>query len=280
MSLSAPDLPELRPWIAGLWSSPRPAAAPSHRREHSLPNGRLHLAVRLDGAPLRLYADAGDATGRVVGAATLGGPRTGYCIKDTSQPAASVGAVLRPGASLALFGVSAAELEGQHVALQDLCGARAERLYQQLSASADPRRRQWLFERFLRAQLRPVRALDPQIAQAVGRLDAAPASAIAALAARSGHSHRVFIARFRDQVGLAPKPYAQVRRFARLLQALCASPRPAWAQLALEGGYFDQSHLIREFRRFAGVAPRQYLAAAAASPRHLPVAAGPTPAAR
>jgi transcriptional regulator GlxA family with amidase domain len=92
-----------------------------------------------------------------------------------------------------------------------------------------------------------------------------------ALADACGRSHRHFIAGFRDAAGLAPKRYARVLRFQRLLAVLAATPRPAWAQLALDAGYFDQSHLIREFREFAGVSPREYAARAPASPNHLPL---------
>lgn len=198
--------------------------------------------------------------------------------------AAVVAAVDRngPGATLALFGVSAAELEGGYVGLDALCGAAAAgELYERLSAAADPLLRRRAFESFLQARLRPVRGLDPQIVRAVRSLQgAAPGGdcagdaderRVAGWVAASGRSHRRFIAGFREAAGLSPKRYARVLRFKRLLQALAATPRPDWAQLALDGGYFDQSHLIREFREFAGVSPRAYLAARADSPHHLPM---------
>ena len=266
----------LHPWIERIWVCERPSQPSRALREHSLPNGATHLVVRLDGPPLRLYADAGDRIGRRHAAATVAGIRAGYCIKDTSAPAASVGAVLRPGAALALFGVSAAELAGQHVSLGDLCGSAADALVERLAANGDPEQRRRVFEEFLCARLRPLRGLDPQIVQAASRLQRACGAdeAIAAIAAGSGRSHRHFIAGFRDAVGLAPKRYARVQRFRRLLAALSATPRPAWAQLAIEHGYFDQSHLIRDFREFAGVSPREYLAAPLAAPHHLPIGPG------
>ena len=278
MSAGAPWLPSLRPWIETVWACARPDAAPAHAREHSLPSGAMRLAVRLDGPPLRLYAGADDARGREHGPAVVAGARAGYCIKDSSQPAASVGAVLRPGAALALFGVSAGELEGAYVGLDALCGAAAAaELYERLAAVTDPTQRRQRFEAFLHARLRPVRGLDPQILRAARRLDsvAAPAAdadeRVAAWVHASGRSHRRFIAGFRDAAGLSPKRYARVLRFKRLLAALATTTQPDWAQLALATGYCDQSHLIREFREFAGVSPRAYLAARAVSPHHLPM---------
>lgn len=276
MNAESPLPASLHPWIERIWVCERPDQAPRALREHSLPNGAMHLVVRLDGPPLRLYADADDRIGRRHAAATVAGIRDGYCIKDTSAPAASVGAVLRPGAALALFGVSAAELAGLHVALGDLCGSAADLLVERLAATGDPARRHRVFEGFLRERLRPLRGLDPQIMQAASRLQRACGAddTIAAIAAGGGRSHRHFIAAFRDAVGLAPKRYARVQRFRRLLAVLSATPRPAWAQLAIEHGYFDQSHLIRDFREFAGVSPREYLAAPLAAPHHLPIGPG------
>ncbi|UHQ24116.1 helix-turn-helix domain-containing protein [Lysobacter sp. 5GHs7-4] len=268
--------PALQPWVAQVWACARPDAPSAHAREHSLPSGAMHLAIRLDGPPLRIYADADDRQGRDYAMATVGGVRAGYCIKDTAHPAASVGAVLRPGAALALFGVSAAELSERHFDLSDVCGRdEAERLCERLAARSDDGYRAGVLLAFLDARLRRARrrrGLDPQILHALEHVRRAPADAdMAALADACGRSQRRFIAGFRDLAGLAPKRYARVLRFQRLLAALAATPRPVWAQLALDQGYFDQSHLIREFREFAGVSPREYLRCAPASPNHLPV---------
>lgn len=268
--------PALQPWVAQTWACARADAPPAHAREHSLPSGSMHLAIRLDGPPLRLYADAADRRGRDYAMATVGGVRAGYCIKDTTRPAASVGAVLRPGAALALFGVSAAELADGHVDLSDLCGSdEVEHLCERLAARGDDGYRRAVLLTFLHARLRRARnrrGLDPQILQALGRVQQAPADTdMAALADACGRSQRRFIAGFRDVAGLAPKRYARVLRFQRLLAALTATPRPDWARLALDAGYFDQSHLIREFREFAGVSPREYLRRAPASANHLPM---------
>jgi transcriptional regulator GlxA family with amidase domain len=69
---------------------------------------------------------------------------------------------------------------------------------------------------------------------------------------------------FRERVGVSPKLFLGIVRFQRALSAARrAAPksekrsgrRRSWAELAVALGFYDQSHLIRDFRRFAGGAP-------------------------
>ena len=82
------------------------------------------------------------------------------------------------------------------------------------------------------------------------------------LARELGVSRQHLAAQFRTRVGLSPKLYARICRFRRATDALKAAPAPDWARLALECGYFDQSHLIHDFQEFAGSAPERFLSAA------------------
>jgi AraC-like DNA-binding protein len=82
---------------------------------------------------------------------------------------------------------------------------------------------------------------------------------IGALADELGWSHRRLIARFREQVGMAPKAVARVMRFDRAVHAM-RSPGRALAEIAYDCGYFDQAHLNRDFRALAGTTPTAFQA--------------------
>lgn len=107
--------------------------------------------------------------------------------------------------------------------------------------------------------------------------------ALGALADELDCSHRTLIARFRTCVGLSPKTVARLLRFNRVVRALDrSSPARAnesvgkpyiesaqpgeqrmvpihWADIATDCGYFDQAHLIKDFREFAGSTPDAFL---------------------
>jgi AraC-like DNA-binding protein len=64
---------------------------------------------------------------------------------------------------------------------------------------------------------------------------------------------------FRETVGVSPKAFAQLARFHRALRTAREDVHASWASIAAAAGYYDQAHLIAEFRAIAGVTPRALL---------------------
>ncbi len=83
---------------------------------------------------------------------------------------------------------------------------------------------------------------------------------IATLAAEVGWSRKHLAHKFRQEIGLAPKTVARIARFGRARSLASAGNEINWADLALECGFADQAHLIREFSEFAGRSPAAWLA--------------------
>jgi len=80
---------------------------------------------------------------------------------------------------------------------------------------------------------------------------------IAWICDRLGRSRRHLSARFREQVGLPPKTVARIMRFDRAV-SLLGRPGARLADVAFECGYYDQPHLNRDFREFAGTSPAAF----------------------
>lgn len=73
-------------------------------------------------------------------------------------------------------------------------------------------------------------------------------------------SERHLLRVFRDAFGFGPKAFARSLRFLNAVDMADRIPGTDWAGIAAESGYFDQSHMIRDFRRFTGLTPACVLA--------------------
>jgi AraC-like DNA-binding protein len=75
------------------------------------------------------------------------------------------------------------------------------------------------------------------------------------IARNANLSVRQFRRRCAELTGLSPRHLARILRFRKACGLAGQTPRPDWAGIALNAGYYDQAHLIRDFHEFAGAAP-------------------------
>lgn len=106
----------------------------------------------------------------------------------------------------------------------------------------------------MRTRLQPG-AASPRLAAAIQQMQREPWNRIDAAAANACLSPRHFERLFQQHVGLAPKTFAGILRFQHVLRLRDAQPHWTWARVAQESGYYDQAHLITDFRRFSGSTP-------------------------
>ena len=83
-------------------------------------------------------------------------------------------------------------------------------------------------------------------------------SSVDDLADRAELSQRTIERLFGAHMGITPKLYLRIARFQRALTAMMDDPECDLATVALGEGYYDQSHLVREFHAFAGGVPQRY----------------------
>ncbi len=75
------------------------------------------------------------------------------------------------------------------------------------------------------------------------------------VAAAANLSVRQFRRRCVELTGISPRHLARILRFRKACQMAGQTPQIDWAGIACDAGYFDQAHLIRDFREFAGATP-------------------------
>lgn len=81
---------------------------------------------------------------------------------------------------------------------------------------------------------------------------------VAGYAANANMSIRNFERRFSEQVGISPKLYWKLARFNRAVNSKIMQPGKSWTTIAHECSYYDQMHLIRDFKQFTSDTPKAF----------------------
>jgi AraC-like DNA-binding protein len=161
------------------------------------------------------------------------------------------------------FGRPMSDLTNLLVSVDELFGAEGIRLVDRLASARDWETRFDILERFVLRRLQAARAPSPGVSWAWGQLRRAKGQVeIARLAKEIGCSRKHLITQFHEQIGVAPKTIARILRFqhaVRLFNGATISNPVSGADVAIECGYFDQAHFIKDFRQLAGITPTEYL---------------------
>jgi AraC-like DNA-binding protein len=210
----------------------------------------------------------------------VAGPRTRGTYHPAARASTCIRMRVRSGRTRALLGAPVNELADRATPIEDLWGGLGRRLA--AAASAVPpehggagvppdgghpndERATELFRSLAEVLRERARSLpsDPAGARLVGAAmrelapESGPAPRLGVVADRLGISERHLRTVFAREVGLSPKHFA---RIARLRRVLALAGRREWARVAGEAGFFDQAHLITDFRALMGISPGAYLA--------------------
>ena len=233
---------------------------PLHSRERILPSGTVEVVINLSDDEVRIYdPDHPDQYERFPGP-VVSGTYTSAFVIDPSQHASMMGVHFKPGGAFRFLGAVVSELADTHIALEELWGPSAVELRERLCAASTPEERFSLMEEELTARLCPTweqHAAVPIALDIFGK--SGFGKSVQSVAQRVGLSQRRFIQVFTAQVALTPKLFCRVLRFQQARTLAGWTAKPDWANVALNCGYFDQSHLIRDFCQFSGMRPTDYL---------------------
>jgi AraC-like DNA-binding protein len=260
-----PPLNEFVEWFGG-WEHDAPASL----RDRALSRGAVTLTIDLGPQRFTIARGDDDRPLELPRGVICGAHATSYLL--TIPPRSSVVTVhFTPGGAFPFLGVSPSELENLCIGTDAVWGREAVRLEERLADAPTIETRCAILESFLLGKANPDRVPQQAVALALDAFGQTPTPRVSEVGTLTGLSPKRLIAQFRDEVGLAPKSYAQVRRFQAALVAVRQGRRRG-AEIAADVGYFDQAHFVREFRRFAAMTPTQYQASEARLPNHVAVA--------
>jgi len=258
MAWSDPD-PRLRAFVRRYAGYLEITPAPLRRRE--LPSGDVHFIVSF-GPPWDLPDPLAPDLRSERHGSFVAGLDDRHAFSEHAGFAHGVEVQFTPLGARAFFGLPMRELTHEVVALDALEGRAGDRLVERLALAPTWAERFALLDAAIVRRVADAPLPPREVAWAWGRLvQTGGAVAVGDLATDLGWSRKRLIGRFREHVGVAPKLYGRLLRFQAAVETLrSATDDLGFAELALTCGYYDQSHLYRDFRAFAGSTPTEFVA--------------------
>ncbi len=249
--------PHLAQFIETFWET---SGNVSYGYEKLLPGGCADFMINL-GPPQMVLDRAGGNIARTHTKAWLSGIHSAPLFAAPAHSAGVfrthfVGASLRPQGVKGIFGIDAIDVANRVFDVEDILGPGVVSIRDRVGESLTTMERFRLMADFLMSvseeHSRPVAqgaiwAMEQTLARS-GDVQ------VAQLCKDLGVSRKHLNSMYKSCTGLSPKLYARLIRFKSLIDDI-QNPEKSWVHLAAVRGYFDQSHLIRDFKEFAGEPP-------------------------
>jgi AraC-like DNA-binding protein len=245
--------PRLTEIVASMWYG---AGKTAYQRDRILPSGTSQLLINL--GPPQYRIEPGPPEVRVPFVDIwYSGLHQGPIDTEAPHGNALLGVAFTSRGTFPWLGERMDGLSDRIIALADALGDGALALRERLLNTEPLALRFRLVERWLLARLKPRSIVHPAVRWAVDQIAASGGRVtIESLATQTGFTRKHLGNLFQRQVGLTPKALARIHRFRGALDILNkADGQVPWTELADACGFYDQSHLINEFRRFTGFSP-------------------------
>jgi AraC-like DNA-binding protein len=272
--------PRLRAYVHGYFASSSNLRMPV--RERHLPSAEVPLLLNF-GAPHRRLDAAGSGEWTPRDGAWIVGLHTRQQLTQAAGERHFMVVRFTPIGAHLFLGLPMHLIANDAIDLEQIDSALARSIVDRVARTRSWAERFDAMEALIAARIADAR-MSGSIALAWRKLVAADGRVVlGSLARELDCSHRTLIARFRTTVGLPPKTVARLLRFNRVVRCLDRASRTRanetvgrpyierahvddrrvgairWADIATDCGYFDQAHLINDFREFAGDTPDSFL---------------------
>lgn len=190
----------------------------------------------------------------------VSGLSTKYTDLSSLQAVDMIVVVFQPFGAGAFFKMPVNEFHEKSISINLIGDKSLVELEDKLFYQTDDRACIDLIEKFLINRLLSIKDYNyKRIVASINAINNDPVVSIKSLADISCLSYKQFNRIFTGYIGSNPKEFMRIVRFQRALFIMQHNDNISMTSLALECGYYDQSHLVKEFKSFSGYTPTEYI---------------------
>jgi AraC-like DNA-binding protein len=247
--------PALAPYVKHYWLLKAVGTTPTQAA--TVPTGMMSLIFHR-GNRLRSLHD-----NELHPRAFLSGQEKSYANLEYAGQINMLSVVFRPAGARTFFNLPLNKIYNLRVTAGDMEDRDLQKLENALTSTENDRLCILLIEQFLLKRLTRLAEHNIKRIESSIRLINSGQTDVNRLADAACLSTKQFNRLFSEHVGSNPKEFSLIVRFQRALHTLEARPQTSLTALAHECGYFDQSHMIKDFKALSGYTPGEYIAACA-----------------
>lgn len=248
--------PKLRPFIKCFWSLEQTPLEAAGSREPVLPDGCFEIVFNLADR-FRKFNSEEDI--ELQPRTLVAGQMTRSIVIGPSGDVNLFGVRFQPTGAYPFFGFPMAEMTNRIASLDELLANGSANLAEQIAACSRFESRIAVFEKALLKKLECVPVFDNKLKCVISSVSSEPeCMTVSKIAAKFGWSERSLERAFKKRVGVSPKMFSRICRFSGIVHLLESNGPAKLLQYAHDFGYYDQAHMINEFRGFAGESPTAF----------------------
>ncbi len=235
---------------------------PDHSIERVVPTGHIFLLFELDGIPRNTFENETLLPLETFTKVWVSGMHKQYISISAHERSEMFVIQFKAAGAFPFFHFPIHEINEKVVPAERLLGKEVLDLHTALLEASDSKAKFAVAENWLQKRYQSEKVPNATITTMIEELKKAPSlngQELNRLVQAYPHTQKHLIDQFKKYVGLTPKFYQRILRFNEILAQIHQKKKLSWTQISYNCGYADQSHFIKEFKRFSGFNPEEFI---------------------
>lgn len=234
---------------------------PDHPIERLIPDGAASLVIELDDQNRYIYDNDGMTEKQLCKGSWVSGNFTEYLSFGPVKNTNLMGIRFKPGGLYPFIDVPMNFLKNVVLSGKEVFGDVIVDLRNRLKKENNSmHKNQMVYDWLHTLKLKLNKPINHKIELAKDKIMSSPTiEEINQIAQITGYSNKHFTHLFKNQIGFTPKIFQRIIKFNQILPKIQNQESISWTQISYECGYYDQSHFIRDFKKFSGFNPSEFI---------------------